>query len=55
MARNNKRINKYKTYFDLNRNAKEKKKSVTDYSQGLAMTKESIKNVFEYLHPADEK
>lgn len=25
MARNNKRINKYKTYFDLNRNAKEKK------------------------------
>lgn len=54
MARNNKRINKYKTYFDLNRNAKEKKKSVTDYSQGLAMTKESIKNVFEYLHPADE-
>ena len=33
MARNNKRI---------------KKKSVTDYSQGLAMTKESIKNVFEY-------
>ena len=23
MARNNKRINKYKTYFDLNRNVKE--------------------------------
>ena len=54
MARNNKRINKFSTYFDLSRNAKEKKESVTDYAQGLEMTKESIRNIFEYLHPAEE-
>lgn len=54
MARNNKRINKFSTYFDVSRNAKEKKKSVLDYKEGLQMTKESIKNVLEYLHPSDE-
>ena len=43
MARNNKRINKFSTYFDVSRNAKEKKKSVLDYKEGLQMTKESIK------------
>ena len=54
MARNNKGLNKYGSYFDLQRKAKQRKESARDLEQGLKLTKESILDVFEYLHPAQE-